>query len=90
MSVESLINSIFNSAHADAYKWLAGARIHHRDLPWSMAYGRTDAAIILYHLGLFTIQTFPDIFDVVPLGGTVGDPHPLEGTSISTRFLVRN
>jgi len=25
----------------------------------------------------------------VPLGGTVADPHPLEGTIISTRFMVR-
>ncbi len=89
ISAEALINSIFDNTGDDAYKWLAGARIHHRDLPWSVAYGRADAAIILYHLGLFTVQTFPDIFDVVPLGGTVADPHPLEGTSIGTRFLVR-
>ncbi len=89
MSAEALINSIFNSTGDDAYKWLAGARIHHRDLPWSVAYGRADAAIILFHLGLYTMQTFPDLFDIVPLGGTVADPHPLEGTSISTRFLVR-
>ncbi len=89
MSAETLISSIFNDADHDACKWLAGVRIHHRDLPWSVAYGRADAAIILYHLGLFTMQTFPDIFDVVPLGGTIADPHPLEGTSISIRFLVR-
>jgi hypothetical protein len=89
MSAEDLINSIFNNIGVDPYKWLAGARIHHRDLPWSVAYGKADAAIILYHLGLFTLQTFPDTFDVVPLGGTVADPHPLEGTSISTRYVVR-
>ena len=89
MSAEALINSIFNNSGDDAYKWLAGARIHHRDLPWSVAYGKADAAIILYHLGLYAVQTFPDIFDVVPLGGTVADPHPLEGTIISTRFVVR-
>jgi hypothetical protein len=64
-------------------------RIHHRDLPWSVAYGKADAAIILYHLALFALQTFPDTFDIVPLGGTVADPHPLEGTIISTRFMVR-
>jgi len=89
MSAEALIDSIFNNAGGDACKWLAGARIHHRDLPWSVAYGRADAAIILYHLGLFAVQTFPDMFDVVPLGGTVADPHPLEGTLTSTRFVVR-
>ncbi len=89
MTAESLINSIFNNAGDDPYKWLAGARIHHRDLPWSLAYGKADAAIILYHLGLFTRQSFPDTFDVVPLGGTVEDPQPLEGTVIGTRFIVR-
>jgi len=89
MSAEALIRSIFNNADGDPYKWLAGARIHHRDLPWSVAYGKADAAIILYHLGLFTLQTFPETFDIVPLGGTVDDPHPLEGTIISTRFVVR-
>ncbi|HAM49155.1 MAG TPA: hypothetical protein DCP92_00075 [Nitrospiraceae bacterium] len=26
---------------------------------------------------------------MIPLGGTVADPQPLEGTCISTRFLVR-
>jgi hypothetical protein len=74
MSAEILINSIFNNPGEDIYKWLAGARMHHRDLPWSVAHGKADAAIILYHLGLFTVQTFPDLFDVVPLGGTVADP----------------
>jgi hypothetical protein len=88
-SAEALINGIFNSTGRDAYKWLAGARIHHRDLPWSVAYGRADAAMIIYHLGLFTVQTFPVLFDIVPLGGTVDDPRPLEGTAISTRFLTR-
>ncbi len=89
MSAETLINRIFNNAGDGTNKWLSGARIHHRDLPWSVAYGKADAAIILYHLGLYTMQTFPDIFDVVPLGGTVADPQPLEGTKITTRFLIR-
>ncbi len=89
MSAEALIYSIFNNCDDDPNKWLAGARIHHRDLPWSVAYGKADAAIILYHLGLFAVQTFPDTFDVVPLGGTVADPHPLECTIITTRFVVR-
>jgi hypothetical protein len=89
MSAEALIHNIFNSAGDDAYKWLSGARIHHRDIPWSVAYGKADAAIIYYHLGLFTVQTFPDIFDVIPVGGTIDDPQPLEGTSITIRFMVR-
>ena len=84
-----MINSIYNNVGDDPYKWLAGPRIHHRDLPWSVAYGKADAAIILYHLGLFAWQSFPDIFDIVPLGGTIDDPQPLLGTDIRDRFIVR-
>lgn len=71
------------------HKWLAGPRIHHRDLPWSVAYGRADVAVILYHLALYTKQSFPDTFDIVPLGGTVADPQPLPGTTTNVRYLVR-
>ena len=89
MTADLLINSIYNNVGDDPYKWLAGPRIHHRDLPWSVAYGKADAAIILYHLGLFAWQSFPDIFDIVPLGGTIDDPQPLLGTDIRDRFIVR-
>jgi hypothetical protein len=88
MTAGSLSNSIFNSVGGDPYKWLAGSRIHHA-ISWSVAYGRADAAIILYHLGMFIWQSFPDKFDIVPLGGTIADPHPLNGTVIDTRFIVR-
>ena len=87
-TAEKLINTIFNGAGGDEYKWLAGARIHHRDEPWSVAYGRADAAVILYHLGRYTKESFPDTFDVVSLGGTADDPQPLAGTKIGTRFVV--
>jgi hypothetical protein len=89
LAPENLINRIFNGASRDPQKWLAGPRIHHRDVPWSVAYGRADAGVILYHLGRYTQQTFPDLFDLVPLGGTVAAPRPLPGTLIGTRFAVR-
>jgi hypothetical protein len=89
MNAAQLVRLIFNGGSRDPYKWLAGPRIHHRDLPWSVAFGRADAAVILYHLGLFTQQTFPDRFDFVPLGGTVADPQPLPGTVVQVRYLVR-
>ena len=34
-------------------------------------------------------DTFTNLFDIVPLGGTVTDPQPLKGTIIGTRFVVR-
>jgi hypothetical protein len=87
-TAEKLINVIYNGESGDAYKWLEGRRIHHRDEPWSVAYGKADAAVILYHLGLYTKQVFPDKFDIVPLGGSEFDPQPLPGTKIGTRFVV--
>jgi hypothetical protein len=89
MSAERLVNLIFNDGSRDPDKWLAGPRIHHRDLPWSVAFGKADAAVILYHLGLYTQQTFPDRFDLVPLGGSVADPQPLKGTVVQPRYGVR-
>lgn len=89
MTAERLIDAIFNGATQNPQKWLAGPRIHHRDVPWSIAHGRADAGLILYHLGLYIARTFPDKFEVVPLGGTVEDPQPLKGTIIDTRFVVR-
>jgi len=89
MTPEQLIDTIFNGASGNPYKWLAGPRIHHRDMPWSIAYGRADAGVIMYHLGLYIQETFPNLFDIVPLGGTVENPQPLKGTIIGTRFIVR-
>jgi hypothetical protein len=89
MTAEQLIDAIFNGATKNPHKWLAGPRIHHRDIPWSIAYGRADAGVILYHLGLYITQTFPDKFEVVPLGGTLEDPQPLKGSIIATRHVVR-
>lgn len=87
-TAEKLINTIFNGASGDTHKWLAGPRIHHRDEPWSVAYGRADAAVILYHIGNYTKNSFPDTFEMVSLGGTADNPQPLEGTKTVKRFVV--
>lgn len=67
-TAERLFNSIFNSEkqfnehpskhknqsnHRKHIKWLAGKRIHHREVPWSIAYGQADAGLIFYHLALY-------------------------------------
>ncbi len=90
MSASRLVDLIFNGASGDPEKWLAGERIHHRDLPWSVALGKADAAVILYHLGLYIQQTFPERFDLVPLGGSIADPQPLKGTVVQPRYVVRS
>jgi hypothetical protein len=87
-TAEKLIDVLYNGRSGDPYKWLAGPRIHHRDEPWSVAHGKADAAVILYHLGRFTKESFPDTFDIVPLGGTADNPQPLAGTKIGVRYVV--
>lgn len=87
-TAEKLIHTIFNGASGDPDKWLTGYRIHHRDEPWSVAYGKADAAVILYHLGRYTEETFPNLFEIVPLGGTVTDPQPLTGTKVDVRYVA--
>lgn len=97
MNADKLFNAIFNnpsndpaSKRGDAdVKWLAGARIHHRDEPWSIAYGEADAGVILYHLAKYIKATFPDQFDIVPLGGTIDNPQPLPGNVTGKTFIVR-
>ena len=88
MTPEKLIDALFNSPKVQD-KWLTGTRIHHRDVPWSIAYGKADAGVIIYHLGRFTQQTFPEQFDIVPLGGSVDNPQPLPGTTTTVRYVVR-
>ena len=85
---DELFNRIFNNATVRG-KWLSGQRIHHREVPWSIAVGHADAGLLFYHLALYAVRTFPDRFDIVPLGGTVADPQPLPGNNVGTLYAVR-
>jgi hypothetical protein len=89
MTADDLVDTLFNGAGNDPEKWLAGKRIHHREVPWSIAYGKADAAVLFYHLALNTVNTFPDLFDIIPLGGTVAKPEPLPGNHIEVLYAVR-
>jgi hypothetical protein len=89
MTAEQLFNSIFNETNGDPKKWLAGVRIHHRETPWSIAYGKADVGVIFYHLALYMVRNYPDQFEIVPLGGTVDNPEPLPGNRIATLLAVR-
>jgi len=89
MTAENLFNTIFNGASGDSMKWLSGKRIHHREIPWSIAYGKADVAVIFYHLALHAVRTFPDIFEIIALGGTPTEPKPLPGNQTETLFAIR-
>lgn len=43
--------------------------IHHREVPQLLADGIADAAVIYYHLALRYTRIFPELFEVVSLGG---------------------
>lgn len=102
-TAEELFNSIFNAAahdddddsdsdsddDDDRPKWVAGKRIMHREIPWLIYSGNADAGVIFYHLALVAVRTFPDQFEIVPLGGTVDNPQPLPGNNIGTMSAIR-
>jgi hypothetical protein len=92
VTAQQLFDRIFNNQlrpNPVPNKWLAGMLIHHREVPWSISEGHSDAGLIFYHLAKYIVATFPDQFDIVPLGGTVSDPAPLQGNRIATQFAVR-
>jgi len=60
-----------------------GERIHHREAPEAVAAGNADAAIVYYHLALRYTRIFPELFEIIPLGGTKTDPKPWPGNQIA-------
>jgi hypothetical protein len=66
---------------------LFGKGIHHREAPQAVAEGSADVAVVFYHLTLRYLRIFPDLFDVVPLGGSVEKPEPLPGNVIGKTHI---
>ena len=85
-----LFNQVFNPVNnSNRQKWVVGDRIHHRDLPQALADGDADVGIIFYHLAKTAIEAHPDLFEIVPLGGTVDNPQPLPGNRVATMQAIR-
>ena len=60
--------------------------IHHREVPELIAAGHADAAILYYHLALRYTRIFPDIFEIVDIGGVLsGERSPANPT---TRYHI--
>lgn len=89
LTADTLFSRIFNGASGNPDKWITGTMIHHREVPWSVAYGKADVGILFYHLALHAVRQFPDTFEIVPLGGTVTDPQPLPGNKVGVHYAVR-
>ncbi len=64
-----------------------GTCIHHREAPQAVADGSADAAVVFYHLGLRYTRIFPDIFELVPLGGSVENPEPPPGNVVGQTHM---
>ena len=95
MTAEKLFDNIFNSNQKDCgphdkkCSWVAGKRIMHREQPWAISSGAADAGFIFYHLALYFVRTFPDEFEIVPVGGTADTPEPVEGNKVAVLQAVR-
>ena len=95
MTAEKLFNKIFNSNQdgcgtaAKKCSWVSGKRIMHREQPWAVYSGNADAGLIFYHLALYFTRTFPDQFEIVPIGGTAEKPTPVKGNKVGVLQAVR-
>ena len=97
-TAEKLFNKIFNGNQNDCQpdgsgakkcRWVSGKRIMHREQPWAVNSGNADAGFIFYHLALYFVRTFPDKFEIVPLGGTAENPQPVKGNKVGVLNVVR-
>jgi len=96
MTADKLFNSIFNTpqkncstAGKNQCRWVSGKRIMHREQPWAINSGNADAGFIFYHLALYFTRTFPDKFEIVPLGGTASKPAPVKGNKVGVLQAIR-
>ena len=47
-----------------------------------------DAAVFFYHLAAHAVSIFPDLFEIIPLGGTTRRPKPLRGNISEVLYAV--
>lgn len=60
-----------------------GEQIHHREAPQAIIDGRADVGVVYYHLALRYTRIFPELFAMIPLGGTIDQPQPYPENVIS-------
>ncbi len=87
MASEQTANPGFPDEKIAQGQVLFGKGIHHREAPQAVAEGSADVAVVFYHLTLRYLRIFPDLFDVVPLGGSVEKPEPLPGNVIGKTHI---
>ncbi len=79
---DTLVNLSRDKNIIDKLRIIHGTQIHHREAASSIHDGDSDAAILYYHLAIYFKKNYPDEFDIIPLGGTVKKPDPIDGNII--------
>ncbi len=77
------VDTAFLEATRTNNKIFFGHCIHHREAPEALVAGNADAAMLYYHLALRFTRIFPELFALVPLGGTADAPEPAPGNVIA-------
>ncbi len=60
--------------------------IHHREVPELIAAGHADAAVIYYHLALRYTRIFPELFELVDIGGVLSEQSSIKDPT--TRYHI--
>ena len=68
-------DAIRSLVSGNSQRLVTGARIHHREAPQCLYENRADVAVIYYHLALRYTRIFPELFEFIPLEGTVENPQ---------------
>lgn len=79
-------NAVVEKLSTAGAKTVHSQIIHHREVPELIGAGYADAAVIYYHLALRYTRIFPDLFELVDMGGVLsGERSP---TNITTRYHI--
>jgi len=74
MKEEDFIKKMFNHPNNQkSYKWVASDIFMHRGMPWSIWYGKGDVGFMPFQMAKYTIETFPDKFEMVTIPNTEND-----------------
>jgi hypothetical protein len=94
----SAVQSVFSSGNNgnqenhNTPNWVASSRIMHRDIPYALCHDEADAAVIFYHQAKYVKETLGATgcnLEIVPMGGTVDNPQPLDGNKIGKLFIAK-
>lgn len=83
---DTLVNLSEDKDIMERIRVVYGSTIHHRQAPEAVTRGEADAAMLYYHLALHYTRRFPEMFELVPLGGTAEQPDPDPGNITGTTY----